>query len=245
METKRGKAPDERPDWIRELEAESSDHAVSRRQGQRPPLPRPADVESWWDDYAEIAQSQGRRQGALTEELSTFIQGTEALARAAEAVGLNASALVKFVHAARRAYYTPGGRLPAAGGRVQVLLDRLKYRLEHHPTLQTPPQQPTAGRGKRRRTRGPKPAPAPAVVLNGPGKPPVVRRRKKDPLSTAQYDVVSALLAAGDGGLTKDKLEENSRHADARGILRRLARDPDWGAVISFPGKTGRRYRVR
>jgi hypothetical protein len=91
----------------------------------------------------------------------------------------------------------------------------------------------------------PPPPRPPSVVLSGRGKPPVVRGKPKPVLTFARDNVVTALLEAGDGGLSKDELEERSGHRDARGILRRLAAsDPDWAAVISFPGTTGRRYRL-
>jgi hypothetical protein len=63
-----------------------------------------------------------------------------------------------------------------------------------------------------------------------------VRDKPKPALRHAQYNVVKALVDAGDTGLTLDQLVLHSRHADARGILRRLAdSDPDWRAVIHFP----------
>ncbi|MFT5528138.1 MAG: hypothetical protein ACI9HK_006126 [Pirellulaceae bacterium] len=63
--------------------------------------------------------------------------------------------------------------------------------------------------------------------------------------TSAQYDVVLALLNASDKGLTKDELEKNSKHGDSRKILKRLAeKDSDWNAVISFPGSTGMGYRI-
>jgi hypothetical protein len=52
------------------------------------------------------------------------------------------------------------------------------------------------------------------------------------------------LVDGGDTGLTVDQLVHQSSHADARGILRRLANsDPDWRSVIHFPGKAGGLYR--
>jgi hypothetical protein len=245
------------PEWIGDLEAEqetagaatprpNTAPAVSRRQGRRPPLPRPADVEGWWDDYVEMAESQGRR--ALTDELDAFLRGTEVLAETAESLGLDSSPLVEFLQAARRFYHAAGGCFPPPGGGVQVLLDRLKYRLEHQTGHAAPtpvPQQPPAVRGKRRRTPRPKPAPAPAVVLHGQGKCPVVLGKSKPVLTFAQDNVVTALLQAGEGGLSKDELARNSGHTDALGILRRLAgKDPDWAAVIRFAGQTGGRYRI-
>jgi hypothetical protein len=89
------------------------------------------------------------------------------------------------------------------------------------------------------------PAGFPPVVLHGQGKPPTVRGKKKPLLTTPQFNVVTAVLQAGGNGLNKDELVEKSGHSDARGILHRLAdSDPDWKAVIIFPGKTAGRYRI-
>ena len=61
-----------------------------------------------------------------------------------------------------------------------------------------------------------------------------------------QYDVVKALLAAGDGGLSKDSLANESNHGDAHRVLKRLAdSDPDWALVIQMADKPGCRYRIR
>jgi hypothetical protein len=85
----------------------------------------------------------------------------------------------------------------------------------------------------------------PPIVLGNPGDNPVVRDQRKDPLTVPQYDVVKALLDAGEAGLTKDELDRKSKHGDARKILKRLADShPDWEAVIHFPGTTGKRYRI-
>ena len=85
------------------------------------------------------------------------------------------------------------------------------------------------------------------VVLRGMGEEPMVLGKKVPKLRPPQYDVVKALLDAGDAGLTKDELANNSRHEDSRGILKRLAdRHPtSWGKVIHFPGITGGRYRIK
>ena len=57
--------------------------------------------------------------------------------------------------------------------------------------------------------------------------------------------MVLALLKADDKGLTKDQLDGESRHGDARKVLKRLsAGDPDWKSVISFPVTAGRGYRI-
>ena len=85
-----------------------------------------------------------------------------------------------------------------------------------------------------------------AVRLFGPGEQPVVRGKKKDILTTPQYDVVQTLIEAGDSGLSKDQLVKKSGHGDARKIMKRLAnRDSDWKAVLVFPGTPGRGYRIR
>ena len=83
-----------------------------------------------------------------------------------------------------------------------------------------------------------------SILLFGRGENPVVNGVEKDHLSTAQYDVVLALLEAGDKGLTKDMLDHQSGHGDARKTLKRLAKDDDWNTVISFPGVSGRGYRL-
>jgi hypothetical protein len=85
-----------------------------------------------------------------------------------------------------------------------------------------------------------------SVLLGKRGDQPVVHCKKKDVLNNTRYDVVKALLDAGDTGLTKDKLKEKSGHEDALGILRRLANsDPDWGRVIQFPGSSYGGYRIK
>ncbi len=83
------------------------------------------------------------------------------------------------------------------------------------------------------------------VVLRGPGECPTVRTVEKRPLTLAQYDVVKALLDAGERGLGKDELDRKSGHGDARKVLKRLAEsDSDWEAVIHFPGRSGGGYRI-
>jgi hypothetical protein len=69
--------------------------------------------------------------------------------------------------------------------------------------------------------------------------------REKDRLTVPQYDGVKALLDAGELGLSKDQLDRESGHGDARKILKRLAdSDHDWKVVIHFPRKPFGRYRV-
>jgi hypothetical protein len=74
---------------------------------------------------------------------------------------------------------------------------------------------------------------------------PIVLGKEKSVLTEGEYNVVKALLDAGEAGLSKDKLDEKSGHTDARKILSRLSKaDPGWAAVIRMPGKAGRGYRI-
>jgi hypothetical protein len=85
------------------------------------------------------------------------------------------------------------------------------------------------------------------VQLFGPSNRPRVRGKNKPVLTKAQFDVVLTLIGAGESGLTKDRLDEDSKHGDARRILKRLAdSDPDWQAAIQFPGRggMGKHYRI-
>jgi hypothetical protein len=133
--------------------------------------------------------------------------------------------------------------------RVEEQLERLSRRGEDTAELfrrRLVDQQPTP---PSLTATAPPPAPAeppsPRVVLSGPGKPPIVLGRKKPVLTPARYDVVQALLDAGEGGLGKDELDKKSRHTEARKILQALAdSDADWASVIHFPGRKGMRYRI-
>jgi len=58
------------------------------------------------------------------------------------------------------------------------------------------------------------------------------------------YNVVQALMEAGNDGLTKDELVRKSGHDDAVNILKRLAKKPGWNTVIKLAGVPGRRYRI-
>ena len=85
-----------------------------------------------------------------------------------------------------------------------------------------------------------------AVILYGPQDRPEVNGKRKEPLTRPQYDVVLALIRARDDGLTKDQLDEKSKHGDARKIMGRLAdNDDDWKAVLLLAGITGGRYRIK
>jgi hypothetical protein len=83
------------------------------------------------------------------------------------------------------------------------------------------------------------------VVLRSREEGAIVLGKPKRKLTTPQYNVVKALLEAGEVGLTKDELVSKSKHGDARGILTRLAEKEDWKKVIHLAGLTGRRYRIK
>ena len=108
----------------------------------------------------------------------------------------------------------------------------------------------SAPRAEGAASSGPSSASAPAqegepVVLRGRDAPPLVMEKPKPTISDTQYDVVEALLRAPDRRLSMKELGDESGHDDARKALKRLAdSDPDWKAVIHFPGKAGRKYRI-
>jgi hypothetical protein len=83
------------------------------------------------------------------------------------------------------------------------------------------------------------------VVLRGQRKSPLVLGKPMPALTSEQYDVVKFLILAGDDGVTKDQLENDSRHGDARRILSRLrASNECWAQVILMAVKRGGRYRI-
>lgn len=83
-----------------------------------------------------------------------------------------------------------------------------------------------------------------AVILGKLSDPLIVLGKKKPPLTVPQFNVVKALLDAGDAGLSLSDLIRKSTHAGAWKILKGLTNDPDWKQVIKFPGKPGKRYRI-
>jgi hypothetical protein len=82
------------------------------------------------------------------------------------------------------------------------------------------------------------------VELRGRHEGPIVRGKAKPKATTAQYNVVKVLLDAGPTGLKLDDLISKSGHQDARGILIRLSKDPDWKQVIHFAVRPGAGYRI-
>ena len=85
------------------------------------------------------------------------------------------------------------------------------------------------------------------VMLFGPDEQPIVTEKRKSILPKARYDVVQALIEAGESGLSKDDLDAKSGHSDARKLLYALVKnDSDWKAAILLPGKggMGKHYRT-
>jgi trk system potassium uptake protein TrkH len=64
----------------------------------------------------------------------------------------------------------------------------------------------------------------------------------KDPLPDKTHALIRALAAAGARGLTAEQLEPLSPHGHE--LLTALADDPDWDAVLLFPGEPGPEERV-
>jgi hypothetical protein len=84
-----------------------------------------------------------------------------------------------------------------------------------------------------------------AVRLGGRAESPSVKGVLKPRLTPARYDIIQALIAAGENGLTGDELIEKSGHGGAINTLKRLAAsDSDWGAVIQLAGVPNGRYRI-
>ena len=83
------------------------------------------------------------------------------------------------------------------------------------------------------------------VVLRGKGERPLVLGREESPVTSAQYDVLQALVNAGADGLSMTELIRRSGHGSARNVLKNLANSSSaWQQVILMPGAPGRRYRL-
>lgn len=203
--------------------------------------PKPDDCRQWWEDYVEIVAAQDGGEEVSTEKVAAFLQLTERLAQAVVNFDLDPTPLNQFRQNAEGCCFGVQERLPAVGEAVHLLLDRLRQKLTsqrrqvaHTSTALT--ELPVAPESS---------SPTCPVVLHGENESPVVRGKKKRILTPGQHDVVTALLEAGQDGLNKDELQDNSGHSDARGILDRLRKsDPDWNAVIHMAGRTGGRYRI-
>ncbi len=84
-----------------------------------------------------------------------------------------------------------------------------------------------------------------SVVLRGKGERPLVLGREESLVTSAQYDVLQALVNAGADGLSMTELIRRSGHGSARNVLKNLANSSSaWQQVILMPGAPGRRYRL-
>jgi hypothetical protein len=111
----------------------------------------------------------------------------------------------------------------------------------------TGPSQGGRPSGDRTDPQDDAPGSSPRVVLRARDEGPIVLNREKRRLTYREYNVVKALLDAGERGLTKDELDKKSGHADSRKALRTLRNsDPDWAKVIQMPGQRGQGgYRIK
>jgi hypothetical protein len=92
-------------------------------------------------------------------------------------------------------------------------------------------------------SRPPHPPAQPVVLLGRRGDPCTVNGKQKPPLTDGQYEVVQALIEAGEQGLKKDSIQRV--RPSALRMLDDLRADPDWATVIVKPGQTNGRYRIR
>lgn len=82
----------------------------------------------------------------------------------------------------------------------------------------------------------------PRVVLGKIGEPCWVNGNEKGKLNEGQHNLISALLAAGDAGLSMKAAERIV--PSARRTLRNLRKDPDWQAVIQLAERAHGGYRI-
>ena len=186
-----------------------------------------AALRAWEDMWTALKETQKETDLRLSDELHEFVEMTKQLVTLGDQEKLDSSPLALFLDGTERFYRGVGTGIPKLTSALRTFLRHLELRLEQATPSATDSTQ------------------TPAVILAGKTKQPKVRGRPKPVLRHAQYNVVKALVGAGETGLTVDQLVHQSGHSDARGILRRLAdSDPDWQAVIQFPGKAGGHYRI-
>lgn len=86
-------------------------------------------------------------------------------------------------------------------------------------------------------------SPSGKVILYGPGYPPRVSGHLMKKLSNRRYDLIAALVEAGEDGLTKDCME--SVVPSARRMLKKLRHDDKhWRSAIQMAEETGQGYRI-
>ena len=179
----------------------------------------------WEDMWLALKEKEEEADLRLSDDLHDFIEQTKKLVAIGERQNLDPSPLVQFLAGTERLHRGVGSDLPKLTTALRTFLRRLELRLEE--------------------ATAPATTATPAVVLAGKTKQAEIGGKPKPVLRHAQYNVVKALVDAGEAGLTVDQLVQQSGHSDARGILKRLAdSDSDWRAVIHFPGKAGGHYRI-
>lgn len=86
-----------------------------------------------------------------------------------------------------------------------------------------------------------------SVVLRGPTECPLVLGREVPRLTQPRYDIIQALIAAGEKGLSLDQIKRFSGHDTAEKTLKGLSKNKkatEWKQVILLPGKPYCRYRL-
>ncbi len=176
-----------------------------------------------WLDREAVEQAGKQIVGLIWED-----QQPEAVAEAVEAA-IARALHVGFLEQQRYDAWRPGMR-SGSGWRSALRATPYGARMARMPV--EPPLPPP-----------PAPEAQPMVELGRPGERCRVCGQVKKSPTHAQYAVVSALIDAGEDGLTKDALE--AVRPSARRILKTLSKDPDWAQVIVMPGQTNGRYRIR
>lgn len=83
------------------------------------------------------------------------------------------------------------------------------------------------------------------VVLRGPRERPLVRGTEVPQVTQTRYDILEALIEAGENGLSGRELKNRSRHSSAVNTLKSLARSSNaWGGAVVLPKKPGLGYRL-
>jgi hypothetical protein len=81
--------------------------------------------------------------------------------------------------------------------------------------------------------------------LGEPGRATLIDGQRMEPVTGSQYAILSALLDAGDEGLTPEQIVRITGQGGWRQTLWRLKlAHPLWDAIIVFPGRRGRPYRL-
>lgn len=226
----------------------------------------------WWELYRAVTSAPPTRTWLMDDDLGDLVRVSEQIAGSAENVGINSTPLVKFLLQAEDCYYGTGSTPPVADPALELWLVRVRVALAERERTNFTTPQPSAPQPVSAPTPTQEPAPTPTPTQQSapvptPASPPVpepplptprpfefedfdkqpvVNGNVKPHLTQAEHDILTALLEAGERGLTKDELDERSGRTDSRKYLRKLARDADWASVIVFPEGKGRGgYRLR